>query len=198
MALLQGRRSIRRFRPEPVPRHEIQHLIEAASWAPSAHNRQDWLFIVVSSSELIRTMADTARRAWEEIADSYAESGVADEVKRSASSFSGFAAAPVVVAVAAARVNHVQRTLLGSVAEVTSGGRASAAMAAQNFMLAAHARDLGSCCLTGPLAASDELERLLGLPRSRELVCLIALGYPDESPRAPSRKVMGQIARFLE
>jgi nitroreductase len=70
-------------------------------------------------------------------------------------------------------------------------------MAAQNLMLAAHAHGLGSCCLTGPLAAHTELEELLNVGRKRALVCLIAVGYPAETPVAPPRKPIENVMRIL-
>jgi nitroreductase len=47
LALLRGRRSIRRYRTDPVPGELIDQLLEAGRWAPSANNLQPWNFIVV-------------------------------------------------------------------------------------------------------------------------------------------------------
>jgi nitroreductase len=47
LALLKGRRSIRRYRPDPVPDEMVEQLLEAGRWAPSASNRQPWAFIVI-------------------------------------------------------------------------------------------------------------------------------------------------------
>jgi nitroreductase len=47
LALLRQRRSIRRYRPDPVPGDMVKQLLEAGRWAPSAGNRQPWHFIVV-------------------------------------------------------------------------------------------------------------------------------------------------------
>jgi nitroreductase len=98
-------------------------------------------------------------------------------------------------------------------------------MAVQNLMLAAHALGLGSCMLTAPLLVSEVVVRELNLPigdRPREvspqflppepqqkrveltplggydLTCLLALGYPDETPAQPRRKSIEQIAEFRE
>jgi nitroreductase len=87
--------------------------------------------------------------------------------------------------------------MLGDLAFATVGSFASAAMAAQNLMLAAHALGLGTCCMTGPLAANDELHTIAGLAGKQELVCLIAVGWPAETPVAPGRKPREMIAREL-
>ena len=60
MALLKGRRSIRRYRPDPVPGEMIEQLLEAGRVAPSASNRQPWAFIVVQDKALIEQVAEHA------------------------------------------------------------------------------------------------------------------------------------------
>jgi len=60
LALLKGRRSIRRYRPEPVPDEMIEQLLEAGRWAPSASNRQPWTFIVVRDESIRRQVAQHA------------------------------------------------------------------------------------------------------------------------------------------
>ena len=57
LALLKGRRSIRRYRPDPVPDEMVEQLLEAGRWAPSASNRQPWAFIVVRDEAIRREVA---------------------------------------------------------------------------------------------------------------------------------------------
>lgn len=198
MALLRGRRSVRSFVDRPVDRELLTRVIEAASWAPSAGNRQDWFFSVVESPEVKAAMADAVRARWRKIVDDNRELGIIEEVEAYSASFADFAAAPVVIGVAAARVDPMQERLLGPAAVATAGSLTSAAAAAQNLTLAAHALGLAACCMTGALAAQEELGQLLGLGRRRQLVCLIALGHPAEDPPAPPRKPVHEIARFHE
>jgi nitroreductase len=58
--LLKTRRSIRRYRPDPVPDEMVQQLMEAARWAPSASNRQPWDFIVVRDEAILKEVAQHA------------------------------------------------------------------------------------------------------------------------------------------
>ena len=198
LSLLRSRRSVRRFAGDPVAREIVEKLIEAAAWAPSAGNRQDWFFTVVTSAQLKAQMSEAVRRCWQNIAEANRDSGLSDDLAQYTASFDAFVSAPVVIAVSARVPSVVQTRLLRETATATSGSAASAAMAAQNLMLAAHALGLATCCLTGALAARDELGRLLALERKRELVCLIALGVAAETPPAPPRKGIAEIARFLE
>jgi nitroreductase len=57
MALLKGRRSIRRYRPDPVPDEMVEQLLEAGRWAPSASNRQPWAFVVIRDKEVLEQVA---------------------------------------------------------------------------------------------------------------------------------------------
>ena len=56
MRILKERRSIRRFKPDPVEKAKIDMLIEAARWAPSAGNAQPWEFVVITDRETIQEL----------------------------------------------------------------------------------------------------------------------------------------------
>jgi nitroreductase len=58
--LLKTRRSIRRYRPDPMPEEMVEQLLEAGRWAPSASNRQPWDFIVVRDEAIRRQVAQQA------------------------------------------------------------------------------------------------------------------------------------------
>ena len=60
LALLKGRRSIRRYQPDPVPDEMVEQLLEAGRWAPSASNRQPWAFIVVRDEAIRQQVAEHA------------------------------------------------------------------------------------------------------------------------------------------
>ncbi len=60
LALLRERRSIRRYRPDPVPDEMVAQVLEAGRWAPSAGNRQPWAFIVVRDETIRRQVAQHA------------------------------------------------------------------------------------------------------------------------------------------
>ncbi len=60
LALLKARRSVRRYRPDPVPDEMVEQLLEAGRWAPSASNRQPWDFIVVRDEAIRQQVAEHA------------------------------------------------------------------------------------------------------------------------------------------
>ena len=199
LEVLRGRRSVRRFRDEPLDRALLEGLVEAATWAPSAGNRQDWFFSVVTEPDLRAKVSEAVRRRWEEILRANDSRGAVGEAARYVQKYSDLSTASAIVAVSCRKTDAIQRALLGEDADIFGGGVLSAAMAAQNLLLAAHASGLGSCCLTGPMAAAEELHRLLGLDRRQRLVCLVALGRPADgaAPLAPARKPVSEVSKFF-
>jgi nitroreductase len=196
--LIRSRRSVRSFSDKPVQPATVKELIELATWAPSASNRQDWFFTVVYAESTKREMARAVREHWDDIVAANEGSGLAEEVRRYSAQFAAFETAPVVIALSARTPDSAQKHLLGDVARATVGSAASAAMAVQNLMLASHARGLATCCMTGPVAAREELSNILELGKREEIICLVTLGWPAESPDAPPRKPVEQVMRIVE
>lgn len=62
--LLQGRRSVRKYLPQPVPRESIEQILEAARWAPSPHGRQPWRFVVLTRPEPKARLAAHMGQTW--------------------------------------------------------------------------------------------------------------------------------------
>ncbi len=60
LALMRTRRSIRRYRADPVPPDLLEQVLEAGRWAPSASNRQPWTFVVVQDAAVRREMSQHA------------------------------------------------------------------------------------------------------------------------------------------
>jgi nitroreductase len=51
LSLIKKRRSIRKYKPEPVPLETVMKVLEAARWAPSGDNSQPWEFVVVRDKD---------------------------------------------------------------------------------------------------------------------------------------------------
>ena len=65
MDIIRKRRSIRRYKPDPIPENEIRYILEAAREAPSWNNQQCWRFIVVRDKEVQKKLAEASkRRMW--------------------------------------------------------------------------------------------------------------------------------------
>jgi F420 biosynthesis protein FbiB-like protein len=199
LALIQDRRSIRRFTNRPVSRDAIERLLEAARWAPSNHNRQPWRFLILEDRAAIQALAERVRQGVRERlrALPFTASAYADELVQHGTVFSQ---APVLIVALHKQPVSVAASVLDGLPNpaLVSGEPLSVAMAVQNLLLAAHALGLGACVLTAPLLAQDNLTGALPLPAGFGLTCFIALGYPDESPAAPRRKSLELIAEFSD
>jgi nitroreductase len=119
LTLLKSRRSIRRYRPDPVPDEMIEQLLEAGRWAPSASNRQPWAFIVIRDAEVRRQVA--AHAAYYFVRWAHAED------------------APLIIALCGNASNRIYRQFLHE----------DIGLAGSQIMLQAHALGLGTCWLGG-------------------------------------------------
>ena len=64
MELAKARRSIRRFKPDPIPDEYVDKIIEAARWAPSGYNTQPWDFVVVKDKEIKENIFKWVSNYW--------------------------------------------------------------------------------------------------------------------------------------
>ncbi len=185
--LIQARRSVRRYAAWPVSPALIERLLTAAAWAPSAHNRQPWRFAVIQSdsikTELATAMGDRLR------ADRLADGDSAQAVQADAArSRARLTSSPVVIAVCLSMAEMDRyRDTRRKKAEYLMAAQ-SAAMAAQNLLLAAHAEGLGACWMCAPLFCPNVVQAALDLPADWEPQALITLGYPADGGKAARRK----------
>ena len=63
MENIKTRRSIRQFKPDPVPEEALQWIIEAARWAPSAHNFQPTEYIIIKDRKSLDFVAEVSHKA---------------------------------------------------------------------------------------------------------------------------------------
>ena len=196
-SLLAARRSIRRYRPEPVPGEVVQRLVQAAAFAPSAHNRQPWRYVVIedaaAKARLARAMGQ--RLAEDRTRDGDDAEAIRLDVERS---FARIAGAPVVI---------LACLTLGEMDAYPNPQRREAeflmavqstAMATQNLLLAAHAEGLGACWLCAPLFCPQTVRGALALPADWQPQGLITLGYPEQPGKARPRKSLADILLVAE
>lgn len=184
------RRSVRRFKPEPVPREIIIELLQAANMAPSASNGQPWEFIVLEKNDLLAMLSITKEaftERFDKMAPELREKKLAKlslpEPENKYLSLSRFYAtlggAPAVIIVYLEQDEDEYNRLLNT---------AGASAAVQNLLLAACDQGLGACWMMGPLQKKEgALKKLLNLPRSKQIIAIVPLGYPERVPSAPPK-----------
>jgi coenzyme F420-0:L-glutamate ligase / coenzyme F420-1:gamma-L-glutamate ligase len=189
--LVSGRRSIRRYRPEPVDEALIGRIIAQATWAPSAHNRQPWRFALIDHTKrrtLAAAMAAQLQR--DRLADGDDPKVVAADVARSIARLTE-APSLVLVALTMQEMDRYPDPRRAQ-AEFLMAAQ-STAMAAQNLMLAAHSQGLGSCVLCAPLFCPDTVVEALDLPRDWQPQCLITMGWPANTGKTASRRPLSEV-----
>jgi coenzyme F420-0:L-glutamate ligase / coenzyme F420-1:gamma-L-glutamate ligase len=190
--LIKGRRSIRRYRPQPVDQATLQRIIEAGTWAPSAHNRQPWRFVVLKGQRqreaLAGRMGELLRRS--RLADGDDPADVEADASRSYARISGAAAAVLVFLTM--EDMDVYPDAHRSRAEELMAVQ-GVAMAMQNILLAAHAEGLGACWMCAPLFCQEAVAEHLGVPSHWQAQGLLTVGYPASNGKPPVRRPVGEV-----
>jgi len=161
---IRTRRSIRAFTEEEVSEGEIEKILDAARWAPSAGNIQPWIFVIVRTPETKRRLAEAALNQ-----------PLIEE-------------APVVIVACADREQsgmHYGRRG----AELYCIQDTAAAV--QNILLAAHALGLGACWVGA--FDEEEVRLILRAPRGVRPVAIVPIGHPAEKPRAIFKQPLSRI-----
>lgn len=195
MHVIRERRSIRRYQERPIPRETLRALLTAATWAPSAHNRQPWRFAAITDAERRTSLAAAMGERFR--VDLAADGLAPDQIERQVSrSYRRIAGAPAVIvacmsmadmdAYPDARRQHAERLMATQ----------SVALAVQNLLLAAHDAGLGTCWMCAPLFCEDAVREALDLPGDWEPQALITLGYPAETKRSERAPVEAKVLWF--
>jgi len=173
---IHQRRSIRKFTKQTVNKGLIEELIDASVWAPSASNGQPWGFVIIQDQAYLRELSDKAKAGILEKLDVLpALEQYRGSMENKA--FNIFYNAPALVILYGKKDNpHTDH---------------DCSLAAQNFMLAARDKELGTCWIgfSEAVCGSTEFKKIHNIPEEYKLVAPIILGYPDHFPKNPiSRK----------
>lgn len=205
-AMIEGRRSIRRFKPDPIPEEDIRELARLATLAPSGSNKQMWRFVAGTNKEVLAQMAAAVSAAVERMAAWPEAVGRERRILGIKNYSLFFTEAPVTFAVFMEPYQSAADTIMrdhGLSREEINHLRGapdfqSIGAAIQNLLLAAHAMGYGGCWMCGPVVAADEINRILGVEPPFSLVALVPIGIPDENPPARPRKPLDEVFRLVD
>lgn len=188
-----GRRSIRAFRPDPVPREVLGQIMQISQRAPSWMNTQPWEFAIVGGQEMARLKKALLEAASQNphlqpdismplFSDPYNQRrrelgyqvykvmgiGQEDKEKRIAWFLKGveFFDAPNAI------IPYIDRSL-------STWSLLDVGLISMLVMLAAQEFDLGTCIETEPSGYPQVVREVLGIPDSKIILASIAIGYPD-------------------
>lgn len=176
---IKTRRSIRKYKPDPVSDEDLQKIIEAAHWAPSWGNTQCWRFIVVRDTDIKARVGKTLYKVRFE--DGWLDNAAVQAI----------AQAPVLIVVCA------QKGLAGfnpdgtPVTDREDWLLFDIALCVQNLTLAARALGLGTV-IVGDFD-HHEASAILGVPEGYTVVTMTPLGYPGHAGQLPPRKELTDI-----
>ena len=184
---MRTRRSVRRFKQEPVPTPVVERILQTAAFAPSAHNLQPWRFVVVETiiakEKLEKALTDKMR------IDMAAQGSTHEEIdSRVERSFRRINEAPVIILLCrdltAIRKEEPEEHIMAV---------QSVALAGLQLLFATHAEGLGGNWICWPLYAQEAVQDALDLPCSWEPQGMIIIGHPDEIPKEKIRKPIEEV-----
>lgn len=202
LKLVRKRRTIRKFKPDPVPDEDIEKMLEAARWAQSGGNAQPWEFIVVKDSETKREIVNIytkqAEQCWQ-IEKTRVKELRMPAYKESPPS-QDFRDAPVFIIVCG-EPRAVQASVLSTHFIHNEGGPLAhflkdMANATQILTLAAAACGLGSQWVSISSVTEIRLKALLGVPDELAIHTLVPVGYPAYKPPPPYRRELKEMVHF--
>lgn len=185
-------RTIRRFRPDPVPADVLRRCLEAATWAPSGGNLQPWRFVVLDSPETRAAMKLGADRALAVIEEVYGyRRPSSDEDDQGARDRRAVYELHDSAASTPAAVLFAYKELRATPPEI-QGSAIFAAM--ENFLLACRHEGLGAVVTGWGNTADAELREVIGVPPEWKIATIVAVGYPRGSHGPVKRKPVEAVA----
>ncbi len=182
-----SQRAARSFLLDDVSDDDINHILTAATHAPSAENSQPFIFIVVRDADIRATIGSITARIWQGGAKALEAERLAPAFLRDVDqgAMGGIAQAPVLIVVCGdTRLTYA------------TAMDASIFPAVQNLLLAAHALGLGSTLTTLPVLGGDELAELLALPPEVVPVAVIPIGHLAKPLSPPRRAPLSEKAHL--
>lgn len=162
---IRTRRSVRRFKTDPIPQLALDAVLEAVKWAPSWNNTQCREVIVVKDPSMRKQLDATL-------------------IKPNAA-MKSLVEAPIALVVCG-----MQATAGYYKGEASTRWGDwvlfDCAVAVQNLCLMAHSLDLGTVIIG--YFDHQEVERILAVPKGYAVVCMTPLGYPSGTSKAPKRR----------
>jgi len=196
--VITSRKSIRRYKPDPIPDEMIDKILEAARWAPTGENYQPWRFIVIRNPKtkdkigrLAKLGSGSRMTAWHCLGESQERfKKIKDPEKKAevlrfmySGEVSEFARyAPVIIAI------------IGTLMEGSVDVPYDLSAAIENMLLEAHSLDLGACWVHGPVASTRDAKKfkeILKIPTGMgeyKVIAYVAFGFPAEARKHPRPK----------
>ena len=184
--IFRNRRSVRKFKPDPIPEADIVKILDAARTPPTSGNQQPWKFLVIRERDKISRLKEACVQRALERFDSRGDKATSKEQYESGvrSRLSGYFSAPVYIVV-----------LTDNRSQYPDYNHWDGPMAAGFLMLAARALGYGTVFITD--AIPDQVTKeVLRIPDRYTRVCITPLGIPVEWPDSPPKRKLEEFIAY--
>ena len=207
--LFRARRSIRKWKSEPVPEEVLIRAVEAATWSPNSGGRQPYHCYIITNADKIRAIGQAVQEVTDYLASLCKDDSDRQAVERWQKNSCFFTSAPVLIAVSATIYQSIADKLQASnmdqprVAKINKGRQIASSRIqtvgafVDHLLLTIHALGLGAVWMAGPAQAKDAIEKIIGVGEQEDFVALVPVGYPDENPPVPKRKPVTEVITFI-
>lgn len=196
---IQKRRSIRRFKPDPVPDDLVQQLLESARLAPSGSNTQPWRFIVIKNAE--------TRQKLQAASYNQRHVGQAPLIVACCADIKAFGEFPERIEELITAGALPEKTREVFVPSLKKGGMnadikwhlqiaatGNTDIAIEHMVLQAVELGLGTCWVRW--FDDNKVKEILEIPKNIEIIALLPVGYPAEAPPQRPRFDLGKIVCY--
>ena len=192
MEVIQSRRTIFKFKPEPIPKDVLEDLLFAGIWAPNHHLTEPWRFTVIGESAKLKLAERYREIQIEKVVSKFDKKTRLTEfnlVEIGERGYQKFMSKPTIVAVSCIQDGSEQRQ---------REDYASACCAMLNIQLAGWEQGIGMQWSTGAITMEKPTYDLLDIDSENEyIIGFYYMGYPEEIP-TPKRKPLNQVLRWVD
>jgi len=185
--IIKARRTVRKFKPTPVPREHILKILDAARFAPTAGNQQPWKFLIIQNRKKLNKLQEEAL-SWYLEKYRRMRRPTDEELSKTSQKLKQILAnvlsAPVYVAV-----------LVDAKSEYPDCVIHDGTLAAGYLMIAARALGYGTGFFT-TFFPEEEMKKFFNIPQNYRLICFTPIGIPYEWPQTPPKKRLDDFIIF--
>ncbi|HKL42379.1 MAG TPA: nitroreductase family protein [Clostridia bacterium] len=198
-----NRKSIRKFNEKAVDHSDLLKILECGLNAPSAKNMQNWHFVVIESKQKIKAIADIVKRKQEQLIEDSDDQALVKSFQSKTRFYTFFEQAPVLVLVyASPYTSKTSKLLSGEDLDKynnTNPGLQNIGAAIENILLGATALGYGTCWMSGPNFAINEIETYVALDKNNySLISMIPIGHPSDTRHpSPPKKSVDEKVTFI-
>lgn len=175
---IKERRSIRSYQGKKIPHQVIDEIVEAAAYAPSWKNTQVTRYLVTEDRKKMDAIADGCVLGFAYNIDTIRK-----------------AAALVIVTMIEGR-SGMEKDGTATTSKGAEWGVFDTGIATQTFCLAAHDKGVGTVIMG--VFDESKVSEVISIPQGQRVAALIAMGYPDEEPKAPRRKSVEELVTYID